>query len=95
MCSAGEKENLIYSALSEENSEFTLPADTGIKIGQGFGSFYIVLWAHYGKKFSPNMRDYSGVTVHIVTEAPKFLAGIYSLSYDNGTIPSHLESNNT
>uniref|UniRef100_A0A1I7S7E0 Peptidylglycine monooxygenase n=2 Tax=Bursaphelenchus xylophilus TaxID=6326 RepID=A0A1I7S7E0_BURXY len=68
----------ILYAWARNAPSLSLPEGVGFAIGnKGDPVQYIVLQVHYAHPFSGNVRDFAGVTMHLVDTRPANLAAVY------------------
>ncbi|PAV76567.1 hypothetical protein WR25_19203 [Diploscapter pachys] len=74
----GQGRSYILYAWARNAPNLVLPPDVGFSIGNADdGIKYLVLQVHYAQPFSGNIKDFSGVTLHVSSKMPKNLAGVY------------------
>ncbi|TKR63370.1 hypothetical protein L596_027210 [Steinernema carpocapsae] len=67
----------ILYAWARNAPSLTLPNNVGFAIGNAEDSIkYLVLQVHYAQPFAGNVKDYSGVTLHLTQNRPANLAAV-------------------
>ncbi|KAF7640047.1 hypothetical protein Mgra_00000490 [Meloidogyne graminicola] len=86
-CGSG---NHILYAWARNAPSLVLPNNVGFAIGnEGDSVQYIVLQIHYSKKFQGNVIDFSGVTLHLTNQKPRYIAGVYLFVSGMTILPGH------
>uniref|UniRef100_A0A915P101 Peptidylglycine monooxygenase n=1 Tax=Meloidogyne floridensis TaxID=298350 RepID=A0A915P101_9BILA len=74
-CNTG---NHILYAWARNAPPLVLPENVGFAVGnEGDSVQYIILQIHYATPFEGNVIDFSGVTLHLTSQKPQYLAGVY------------------
>ncbi|KAK0429082.1 hypothetical protein QR680_011179 [Steinernema hermaphroditum] len=73
----------ILYAWARNAPSLTLPNDVAFAVGSEGGIRYLVLQVHYAQPFAGNVKDYSGVTLHMTQQRPANLAAV--LLFVSGT----------
>jgi hypothetical protein len=85
-CSGGSH---ILWAWARNAPSLSLPDEVAFPVGNPGDSIqYLVLQIHYAKPFEGHVRDYSGVTIYLSDQKPKYLAAVY-LFVSGEPIPPH------
>uniref|UniRef100_A0A914L920 Peptidylglycine monooxygenase n=1 Tax=Meloidogyne incognita TaxID=6306 RepID=A0A914L920_MELIC len=74
-CNTG---NHILYAWARNAPPLVLPENVGFAVGnEGDSVQYIILQIHYATPFEGNVIDFSGVTLHLSSQKPQYIAGVY------------------
>uniref|UniRef100_A0A0K0FFE0 Peptidylglycine monooxygenase n=1 Tax=Strongyloides venezuelensis TaxID=75913 RepID=A0A0K0FFE0_STRVS len=75
-CGLG-KSSIIY-AWARNAPSLDLPKDVAFAIGEvSTGVNYLVLQIHYADPFRGNVKDYSGLKLHVTQKTPQYLADVF------------------
>uniref|UniRef100_A0A914PVM7 Peptidylglycine monooxygenase n=1 Tax=Panagrolaimus davidi TaxID=227884 RepID=A0A914PVM7_9BILA len=84
----------ILYAWARNAPDLELPKDVAIPIGnQDDPVQYLVMQIHYSHPFEGNVRDFSGIKLHLSPIRPKYIAQVY-LFVSNEPIPPKLDAAN-
>uniref|UniRef100_A0A914PHJ3 peptidylglycine monooxygenase n=1 Tax=Panagrolaimus davidi TaxID=227884 RepID=A0A914PHJ3_9BILA len=82
----------ILYAWARNAPSFQLPKDIAFSIGnEGDQIHYLVLQIHYAHAFEGNVKDFSGIKLHLSKNRPKYIAQVYDLD-SNEKIPPGLNA---
>ncbi|KAL3084630.1 hypothetical protein niasHT_034669 [Heterodera trifolii] len=89
MATCGGNSHILY-AWARNAPPLKLPKDVAFAVGnEGDPVQYIVLQIHYAKQFVGPVRDFSGLTLHLSSVKPRFLAGVYLFLSGDSILPGH------
>uniref|UniRef100_A0A183CLC9 peptidylglycine monooxygenase n=1 Tax=Globodera pallida TaxID=36090 RepID=A0A183CLC9_GLOPA len=90
MATCGDGGSHILYAWARNAPSLKLPKDVAFAIGnEGDPVQYVVLQIHYAKQFAGNVRDFSGLTLHLSSTKSRFLAGVYLFLSGDSILPGH------